>query len=390
MQFDATNFGLYNVTRRYITILSYPLLMGLGISIPIFIAKLYHSKHSQASIVTTALFLWFSITAILFLFNVFFPGKIIFWVLGKGFEKLSWPVLLGFSCLYLYTILYGTYRGEQRFINANFFQIISAGIVPLLAIFFSSGIVYRYLLLTALLMFISNTFVLIDLYQRKLLTKIGWDDIKNTGKQFAKFGLPRVPGELALFGLMSCPHFFIARYDSLKIAGYIALGFTLVQLVASFFEFIGTLMLPKSAELISDQQYYKLKQVVKKLILFSFIAATLISFVIFFKLKFILNLLDKDKFIDNIENTKMIITCIPFYIVYLIIRNPQDALSIKPFNTYNLLFCFIIQLLLLFISIISDQSSKVLLYHLSIIIPFILLGIISFISWNFQINKHLA
>ena len=157
-----------------------------------------------------------------------------------------------------------------------------------------------------------------------------------------------------------------------------------MQLVASFFEFIGTLMLPKSAELISDQQYYKLKQVVKKLILFSFIAATLISFVIFFKLKFILNLLDKDKFIDNIENTKMIITCIPFYIVYLIIRNPQDALSIKPFNTYNLLFCFIIQLLLLFISIISDQSSKVLLYHLSIIIPFILLGIIYLLEFSNQ------
>jgi O-antigen/teichoic acid export membrane protein len=388
--FDAANFGLYNIVRRYISILNYPLLMGLGISIPIYLAKSTQSRPSQARLVTTGILWWIFLTIFLISINLSFPGMIIQNILGKGYKYLEWPVLFGFSSLYLYTILYATYRGEQNFARANLFQVVSAGLLPLTALYYSNGIVERFFYIYSTFLLLVNILVLADLYHRQLISKINKTELKTLSTQFMKFGLPRVPGEFALFGLMSVPLFFIARYDSLEMAGYVAIGFTIVQLVASFFEFTGTLMLPQSAQLISEKQYAKLNDLVRKQSLVSFICAILLSLVIYFNLEFLLSLLDKKKFIEYIGYSKIIIVCIPFYIIYLIIRNPQDALSIKPINTYNLIFCFFLQsILLLFSFNISGEEMRYHLYNLSVIIPFVLLGFLSFITWDLQIKKHL-
>jgi O-antigen/teichoic acid export membrane protein len=388
--FDTSDFGLYNVIRRYISILNYPLLMGLGISIPIYLSKSFLSRDSQAKYVSTAISWWIFFTLGLFCFSLILPGWITRVILGKGFEFLTWPVLLGFSGLYLYTILYGTYRGEQSFLRANIYQLIFAGLTPLIALYFSYGIVERFFLIYSSFMFISNFFVLIDLYFRKLLLFPTIGDLTNISKIFFKFGFPRIPGEFSLFGLMSAPLFFIAKYESLEIAGYLAVGFTLVQLVSSLFEFIGTLMLSKSAQLISEGEFLKLNHLVRLQTKYSFLASIFISSIIYLNIDYLLFFLDNNSFVQHIDYIKMVIFCIPFYIIYLLIRNPQDALSIKPFNTYNLVVCFFVQVLFLLLTFMfTSHEFKFLLYHLSVIIPFVLLGILSFFSWNFQIKKYL-
>lgn len=387
--FDPSNFGLYNVVRRFVSILNYPLLMGLGISIPIYVSKAYLSKNAQAHVVTTGFLWWIFLTILLSIINLLIPGVITIFILGDGYEYLAWPVLCGFSSLYLYTILYASYRGEQNFASANLFQVIAAGFLPFVALYLSGGIVERYLYIYAVLMFAANMLVFLDLYKRKLLLWTGKIELIGISKKLLIFGLPRVPGEFALFGLMSCPLFFIARYDSLEIAGYVSIGFTLVQLVASFFEFIGTLLLPKSSQLISDGRYEELDHLVIKLSIYSFLAACCVSLVLYFNLEFLLSLLYKNSLLDYIGYSRMILVCIPFYIVYLIIRNPQDALAIKPINTYNLITCFLLQLIILIITVnIVAVDKKIVLYHLSIIIPFVLLGLISFITWKRQIKKY--
>lgn len=388
--FDTSDFGLYNVVRRYISILNYPLLMGLGISIPIYLAKAFLSRELQAKYVSTAISWWIFFTLGLSCFSLIYPGLITQIILGRGFEFLTWPILFGFSGLYLYTILYGTYRGEQCFFRANFYQLIFAGLTPLIALYFSNGIVYRFFLIYSGFMFISNFVVLIDLHFRKLLIFPTIIELTNLSKIFLKFGFPRIPGEFSLFGLMSAPLFFIAKYESLEIAGYVSVGFTLVQLVSSLFEFIGTLMLPKSAQLISEGEFLKLNHLVRLQTKYSFLSSIFISIIIFFNIDYFLFFLDKNSLLDHVGYIKLIVFCIPFYIIYLLIRNPQDSLSIKPINTFNLIVCFMVQvLLLLFTFMFTSHEFKFLLYHLSVIIPFVLLGILSFVSWNYQIKKYL-
>ena len=389
--FDPADFGLYNLVKRIIAMISYPLLVGLGISIPIYVAEAYLSITAQARLITVALFWWLFLTLILALINLIVPDLFTEWVLGEGYEYLSWPFVLGFSGLYLYTILYASYRGEQNFGRANLFQILASGLFPLVAIFLSGGVVGRFFYILAFLMFVANFIVLLDLFNRNLLLKISKQEIGAISKKYLKFGLPRIPGEFALFGLMSSPLFFVARYESLELAGQVAVGYTIVQLIASFYEFIGTLILPKSAQLISDGRYQELNRLVQKLSIYSFLSAFLLCLFIFNNIEFLFELLDKNKFVDNIIYSRVIIICVPFYIVYLIIRNPQDALSIKPFNSYILSACFLLQLVLLLLAVNIDLAYwKVSLYHLALTIPYITLGLVTLLSWNHQIKKHLG
>ena len=389
--FDPADFGLYNLVKRIIAMISYPLLVGLGISIPIYVAEAYLSTTAQARLITAAFFWWLLLTFILTVINLLVPDLFTKWVLGEGYEYLSWPLVFGFSCLYLYTILYSSYRGEQNFGRANLFQILASGLFPLVALFLSGGVVERFFYIFTFLLFGANFLVLLDLFNRNLLLQISKQELVVISKKYLKFGLPRIPGEFALFGLMSSPLFFLARYESLEIVGQIAVGFTIVQLIASFYEFIGTLILPKSAQLISDGRYQELNRLVQKLSLYSFLTAVLMCLFIYLNIEFLITLLDKDMFIDNIVYSRMIIVCIPFYILYLIIRNPQDSLSIKPFNSYILSACFLLQFLLLLITINIDAADKkIVLYHLSLVIPFIILGLVTLIIWNHNIKKHLG
>ena len=142
--FDPADFGLYNLVKRIIAMISYPLLVGLGISIPIYVAEAYLSTTAQARLITAAFFWWLLLTFILTVINLLVPDLFTKWVLGEGYEYLSWPLVFGFSCLYLYTILYSSYRGEQNFGRANLFQILASGLFPLVALFLSGGVVERF------------------------------------------------------------------------------------------------------------------------------------------------------------------------------------------------------------------------------------------------------
>lgn len=388
-QFNDRDFGLYNVIRRSLAIINYPLLVGLGISLPIYLAKESERKEEQVYFISTAfIFFIFSLLFIAIL-NLFFPALLINLILGTKNGNLSWIIVFGVGNLYLYTLLYAIYRGRQEFLKANVFQVIGAGLLPVLAFLVSSDSIFTYFIIYIFLFTLVNLIVIWDLHCTKLISfKIKPDKIKENTMKFLSFGIPRVPGEFALFGLMSFPLFFVAKYDSIEMAGYVAIGFTLVQLVASLYEFLGTLLLPKSAQMASKNQYLQLKRLVDKTVFFSFITSALISYLIYIKLDFILNLIGKNRFLDHLDYSRMIIFCIPFYIIYLILRNPQDAISVKPYNTYNLCICFCLQLFLLIFS--RHTLNKMPFYYASIIIPFTLLGLISLITWNRQIRKKLV
>jgi Na+-driven multidrug efflux pump len=185
---------------------------------------------------------------------------------------------------------------------------------------------------------------------------------------------------------MAFPLFFIAKSVSVEKAGYVAVGFTLVQLVASLFEFIGTILLPKTAILISENRYLELKRLVKKILFISVSGSIIISAFLFINLNWLLGLLDKRKFTSDANEMKVIIYSIPFYIIYLILRNPLDAIDRKPYNMYNLVFCFIVQSLLLFFGV-NFFTFKI-IYTLSVIVPLMLLGVFTFFRWNLTLKKH--
>lgn len=384
--FDPYSFGLYNIVRRIISMINFPLLIGLGISIPIYIAKGKNNKSKISPYIFTALLCWFAATTLLFFVNIFAGKGLIVFLFNSYTPELIPPLILCFSALYLYTILYAIFRGEQDFFRANLFQVIAAGLMPVLAIRFCDHSVFRFLLFLGIFWMSIDLIVLFHIIKNGMLQNLSFSGFKLAIKDILQFGLPRVPGEFALFGLMAFPLFFIAKSVSVEKAGYVAVGFTLVQLVASLFEFMGTILLPKTAILISENRYLILGRVVKKILFISVSSSIIISAFIFINLNWLLGLLDKGKFTSDTSEIKVIIYCIPFYIMYMILRNPLDALDQKPYNMYNLVFCFIVQMLVLFFG--ANFFTFNMIYTLSVVVPLTLLGIFTFVRWNLTLKKY--
>lgn len=385
--FDSHSFGLYNIVRRVITLINYPLLMGLGISIPIFVARGKSDTRQVSPYIFVALVFWTLATLLLVVCNMVAGKYLAFFLFNDNKPELVFPLILCFSSLYLYTIIYAIYRGQQNFWKANLIQIVVVGLTPIVALLLSGHSVFRFLYFMGSVGLFLDFIAVIDVFQNGFFRKETWADFKNSAREILRFGLPRVPGEFALFGLMSFPLFYIANYVSFEKAGYVAIGFTLVQLVASFFEFIGTLLLPKTTIMVADQEFKKLDTVVEKMLLLSVAGSVVISAFLYFNLHWILGLLDKTKFLEGISDIRVVIFCIPFYILYLILRNPIDAINRKPYNTFNLAVCFIIQIgILVFGRLVFNFVT---IYTLSVAFPLVLLGVFTFIRWKAILKKHL-
>lgn len=385
--FDAPSFGLYNIVRRIISLLNFPLLLGLGISIPIFVARGLKSEKLLAPYLFTAIVFWIIATCLLFCINLFAGHNLAMLLLNVDKIELVVPLILCFSSLYSYTILYAVYRGAQIFYLANIFQITASGIVPVLAILLSNHSVYNFLYIMGVAGLFINMICFLHIYKKGFVRWVSYKTWKEAAKEILFFGIPRVPGEFALFGLMSFPLFYIAKYGSIEKAGYVAIGFTLVQLVASLFEFLGTLLLPKTTILIADEAFLQLKKIVSKILIISVVGSITISAVLFFNLQWILSLLDKSKFLKGVNEMRVVIYCIPFYIVYLVLRNPIDAISHRPYNMYNLVVVFILQTCILFFGGYFINLAAI--YTLSVAFPLMLLGVFTFYRWKFILKKHI-
>lgn len=387
LYFDSHSFGLYNIVKRVITLINYPLLIGLGISIPIFVARGKNDFKQVSPYILVALFFWASATFFLLVLNMSCGKYLAFFLFNDDRPELLLPLILCFSSLYLYTIIYAIYRGEQNFRKANLVQVFVVGVLPIVALLLSGHSVFRFLYIIGVAGVFLDLIALVDVYCNGLIRKGTILDLRKAAGAILKFGMPRVPGEFALFGLMSFPLFYIAHYISFTKAGYVAIGFTLVQFVASFFEFVGTLLLPKTTIMVADKEFKKLEKTINKMLFLSITGSVVISGILYCNLRWILGLLDKTKFLDDISDIWVIIFCIPFYILYLILRNPIDAISGKPYNMYNLVACFLIQILIMFFGHLIFNFTTI--YNLSVAFPLGVLGIFTFVRWKAILKKHL-
>lgn len=76
----------------------------------------------------------------------------------------------------------------------------------------------------------------------------------------------------------------------------------------------------------------------------------------------------------------LLITLIP-RAQFLLLRNPIDAISVRPVNTISLCLSFLIMLLIMFF------SNSVTLMAWSFVISDLVLAVLSMIFWSFMVNR---
>ena len=381
----AVGFGEYTLTRRAIALLYLPLVLGLGIAAPRYIAIATagalpgYSPRSFAIATLTAGLLPALIVIVLMNLSPGGASAILFGSSSMSF--LVRPATIALAGLTMHSMTYAVFRGRGDMNLANLLQLVNNGIVPVTAFMFVPHYAPTVLTATGVTWMLTSVAALVGVMTRDRTKEIaerplGEHPLGEHLRVLLRFGVPRVPGEFALVGLFALPALIALRTQGVVAAGQFSAGMSLLSLVAGVFGPVGLVMLPRASAQAASGDLHGLRRIVLKLLgagIVLAIAAVATGEILI--PPFVRWYFGKD-FIPAIPVFRIcLLGAIP-YVIYVLLRNILDALDVRAVNSRNLLIT--LALLLVLCALRTDIMSMA----SSLLIALTLLGVLSL--WETQ------
>ena len=375
---SVEGFATYNLLKRFGSFIVFPLVLGVGIGIPRYISFLKNGKNnkSQGLEYLFAGLVIFCITFIAFLVLILlFPGLII-----SSFKKSDSNSILIIVALFVFSqgvfvIISSFFRGKIQFGRSSVLNVLVLSFLPTVIIFFSDTI-FDYFLYYAILTIASLTFIIgFNIYNNS----ISYRRTKFKVRQLIHYGAPRVIGDAILFSLDFIPIYIVSIFISLEESGYLSLSFMFFKLASVSFDLIGSLILPVYGKGFKNESSTAFIKKVNILLLISSSLALLASVVGYFLIPYLIV-----TFFSSLSNailaSQYIFIAFPFYVVFTILKNVLDIISHKAYNSLIQMVGFVAMGLTLFYGIYQKEW----FYYrtLTIIIPYFVLGVLTYLVWN--------
>ena len=376
----AVGFGEYTLTRRAIALLYLPLVLGLGIAAPRYIAIATagalpgYSARSFAVATLTAGLLPALIVIVLMNLSPGGASAVLFGSTSMSFLVPAATIAL--AGLTMHSMTYAILRGRGDMNLANGLQLVNNGIVPVTAFMFVPHYAPTVLTATGVTWMLTSVAALVGIMTRDRTKEITERPLGDHLRILLRFGVPRVPGEFALVGLFALPALIALRTQGVVAAGQFSAGMSLLSLVAGVFGPVGLVMLPRASAQAASGDLHGLRRIVLKMLAAGIvlaIAAVAIGEILI--PPFVRWYFGKD-FIPAIPVFRMcLLGAIP-YVIYVLLRNILDALDVRAVNSRNLLIT--LALLLILCAVRTDIMSMA----TSLLIALTLLGVLSL--WETQ------
>ena len=181
------------------------------------------------------------------------------------------PVLIGTMLLIVgmaaFTVVLARYRGTDRIGRANLWQVWALAVGPAVVALplARSGRIDLIVLLTALVLLTSAVPVSRWLL-RATAARIGWAEVRVRLRELMRYGVPRVPGGLAFGGLMAIGPFLAPYFGTLREAGFLVAGQSILRVAEGATSAFSLVALPKVAALRARQQHHFLRDRVEDMI----------------------------------------------------------------------------------------------------------------------------
>lgn len=375
------DFGKYNIIRRSVSVISFVLLGGLGISMPRFLSILaskHHYRSLQGLLSASWLYL-FLIAILVFAGYLFLFDNLAMLVIGSA--DFRFYVLCFFYALSLSinSYLYAYYRGIGKFKQFNISQIICQLLMLFPMVFMIADLFYIILLWTIL----NFIFVLVvswnELYVYRHVRNhfLASFDLKIRNLvQLSKYSFPRLLGDFLLFACSAFPVIFIGNQLGYEEASFYSVGVSLVTMIAPIFSFLGVVLLPTVSKMVAANQWMIADRLILKLTIAYSLVAMLFTLILYANMDLFIHVFFSDKYMVAKEIGRIIAISILPQSIYLLYRNPNDAASAFPFNTVILFF----SLLLMVCGFLFYNS--ILEYARVYLIVSVFQGALSVIVWN--------
>jgi O-antigen/teichoic acid export membrane protein len=376
-------FSEYALVRRTISFLLPGLILGMGVAIPRYIGYSYSNfKKANTYFIAGFAILFFVKLIFSLLINLFQKNFAFLFFGDSKYYYLVFPINIMVIGLIFHSLCYGYFRGNLSMIKANFLQLINMGIVPFLVFFLKDNL--KEIILLNGLIIILVSFIFLTMILKNITFER--NEIYTNLKELIAYGIQRVPGDFGLSGLFSLPSTITAHISGVTIAGYVAFGTSLLNMVGAGFAPLGLILLPKASRLVANKDFKILKTYIIKILKITFILTVLgIVFFEIFADKIILIYLDTLNY-DLLIITRIIIIASICYTIYVAMRSIIDAYYDKAINTKNIFISLIFFLTVSFGTILVKNSYIFIV--INFVVSIILLGILTLIEVKRLLNKN--
>lgn len=332
----VAGFALFSLIKRAGGVLSSVLTGGMTIALPKHLAQHGSTdvRMRQLLLVSALLviLLYATICACCLLIAPEWLGSLLY-----GEESLSLPSLT-LSVTFVFAIaqtlsntLFTYFQGVGDFRRYNISQICCSTLCFVMTLSFRKD-VYGIVLASYLSILLYST---IKVY--KILSNTGWIRRKLSAlccaiKKLFRFGFSRMLHDVVLFLQDVIPLTIILSRFDLKSVGIYSAGLALPLTIAPLFAFTGGVFLQRVSKLSKDGQWSKIRIIMRlATILFLIISAVGAALIIAFD-QLLIEILFSDDFMEVASITVFFALSLIPRAIYLLYRNPLDAVSEKPYN----------------------------------------------------------
>jgi len=288
--FGELGLSQYAVMRRAVAFIHPFLAIGLAVSLSRKVAaRRFDSPHINRTsylLGATVLVCASMLTLLLPLFLL--PSWAAYAIFGRAdYYKHAIALVPTMAGMGFHVVCYAQFRGTHSIRLANLVQIMNLAIVPLVAMAVASSIREAFVSSGIAITAISLAGIIFQLRANK--ETIG--SIKSAIASLIRYGVPRVPGDIAFAALIMLPAVAVTHSSSVDAGGLVAFGIVLLTVSQSIVSPISTIILPQATEMLRDGHVGELRRKVARLLVASMMV-TILGVCIFFAVSdFILGIL---------------------------------------------------------------------------------------------------
>ncbi len=339
--FSSSGVGEFMLIRRSLYFLQPLILLGITVAVPRFL-PMHADPEKKAHI--AAIGFWAVSFASLAAAALLLAQRPLFaqWVFGEADQTGLVTGLAAMAVAFgLHSYAYSYYRGLMHIRQANVLDSVNSALLPVLAVLLCAGHDVATAVVTLALTMIAFTLVHCRDLWRKVLHSLRLGGDAATAKSLLTYGLPRIPGDLALAGLLFGAPLLVAHAADLHQVGRFSIAQTVLMLPGAALAPLSILLLPYISARRADGDRRTIHR--QTALLFH----GLLDLSAFFALQMavmadaLVRLWVGEGLADAALLVRLIMFAVPFYALYFVFRSVLDATTAFPITTLNLVIAFL-------------------------------------------------
>lgn len=331
------------MARRVLALLHGSVSLGLGLSLPRYIAHARAVREDARGEIAGYLS-GAGVLAILLIVGVGLalvtaPHGTAGLLFGESrYGALLVPLYLCLIGLLLHTLCYGYFRGHVHMTAAGTLQVVNQGALHLVPFVVPNLTAGGVLTIVGAGWIVTSGSTMGLIVTRGALRNVRWP-VRSVGryaKELFQYGVPRLPGDLTLVGLFTLPATLAAHVSGIEAAGYVAFGLSALSMLGSLFAPVGLVLLPDATRLAAQGRRDHLRRTVWFLLVAGVGLTTLGVLVVGLAAHHLVTWYLGPAYAGAVPVLRVLMLAAVPYSVYVLMRSVLDALSVRALNSRNL------------------------------------------------------